>query len=200
MRTITMVIALAVLALPAAGQTPRPRPPAITGNPVQDLKNAVTNSAISTATSTVTADDANLNKIGQILSKPFQDVAALINTDIDGAIKLSTQIPALQDGNGQQCWMALKQFGDIVKVHPLPLSGKVVTDFEAARLLAMAANNLCHVQQCTQVFADLANAVTVAAQKIPGAGAVTVPSLETLCSSVPVVVVAAPISPTTPNP
>lgn len=133
--------------------------------------------------------------VANALGAPFKDIAAIINSDIDGAIKLSTQIPSLQDGNGQKCWMAMKQFGDVLKAHPLPLTGRAITDLEAARLLAMAANNLCHVQECTQVFADLSNAVTVATQKIPGAGAVQVPSLNSLCSAVPIVVVAAPASP-----
>jgi len=37
------------------------------------------------------------------LAKPFQDLATFIGEDADGAIALSTAIPALQDGHGQQC-------------------------------------------------------------------------------------------------
>ena len=130
-------------------------------------------------------------QIGALLSKPFQAIADLINSDLDGAIKLSTQIPELQDGNGQQCWIAMKQFGAVVKAHPLPLTGHAATDLEAARLMAMAANKLCNDPHCTQVFADLAGAVQTVA---PVNLSVPIPSLHDLCSKVPQVAVAPPVS------
>ena len=71
------------------------------------------------------------------LAKPFQGSWLFhFGEDVDGAIALSTAIPALQDGHGQQCWIRpTKQFADVIKAHPVPLTLKISTDLEALRLL-----------------------------------------------------------------
>jgi hypothetical protein len=172
-----------------------------TGNLPADIKNAIGGQPQGSNEGGGTAGGATKDQLGQLLSKPFVDIANFIGDDIDGAITLSTQIPSLQDGNGQQCWMALKDFGSIIKVHPLPLTGKAITDLEAGRLLVMAANRLCLNSHCTQVFADLAGAVQSVGSLAPiGTGGIPVPSLNTLCSHVPQVAVVAPVQvPATPT-
>jgi hypothetical protein len=117
------------------------------------------------------------------LAKPL---ANFIGEDADGAIALSTAIPALQDGHGQQCWMATKQFADVIKAHPVPLTLKVSTDLEALRLLMMASNNLCSNVHCTQVFGDLATGI---AQLTPLNTSIPIPSLHDLCAKIPQVAV-----------
>lgn len=126
---------------------------------------------------------------GSPLAKPFQELATFIASDSDSAIALSTQLPALQDGNGQQCWMAMKSFGDVLKAHPVPLTLKLQTDLEAYRLLTMAANNLCANAHCTVVFSDLNNAVQAA-----GLGVTPIPSLTSLCAKIPLLPVVAPVA------
>jgi hypothetical protein len=123
------------------------------------------------------------------LAGPFQAIADLIASDSDEAIALATSIPDLQDGNGQQCWLAMRSFGAVLKAHPVPLTLKAQTDMEALRLLTMAANKLCSNTACTQVFADLTNG----AQTVTGSP-LGIPSLNGLCSKVPQIVVAAPVT------
>lgn len=132
---------------------------------------------------------ATLDNIATTLAKPFQDIAAFIGDDADQAISLSTVIPALQDGHGQQCWMAMKSFGDIIKAHPVPLTFHIINDYETLRLLGMATNNLCSNVHCTQVFAD-ATAMAQAASPMP----LAIPSLHDLCTKVPQIAVVAPVT------
>lgn len=137
----------------------------------------------------------NEGPLAKALIKPFQDLANFIGGDIDGAIALSTAIPSLQDGHGQQCLIALKVFGQVVKAHPVPLTFKVATDLEALRLAQMAANNLCGNPHCTQVFGDLATTVQTAA---PVNVSIPIPSLHDLCAKVPMIAVVAPVPDPTP--
>jgi hypothetical protein len=139
---------------------------------VNDISNAISNQT----TKAVTDVDA----VAAALAKPFQDIAAFIGTDATDAIAQSTAIPALQDGHGQQCWMAMKSFGDIVTAHPVPITFHVINDFETLRLLAMATNNLCSNVHCTQVFGD-ATAMAQAASPVP----INIPTLHALCIKVP---------------
>lgn len=131
------------------------------------------------------------NAIETFLAKPFKDLADFIGADSDAAIALSTAIPELQDGHGQQCWLATRQFGEVVKAHPIPLTLKAQTDLEALRLLMMAANNLCSNVHCTQVFGDLATGVQTLA---PINYSIPIPSLHDLCAKVPQIAVIAPVS------
>ena len=117
--------------------------------------------------------------LGRAAAKPFQDIANFIGEDADGAIALSTAIPALQDGHGQQCWMATKQFAEVVKAHPVPLTLKISTDLEALRLLMMASNNLCSNVHCTQVFGDLATGI---AQLAPLNASIPIPEACMICA------------------
>jgi hypothetical protein len=129
------------------------------------------------------------SKFASLLDKPFQDLANFIGDDIDGAIALSTVIPSLQDGNGQQCALDLKTFGEVIKAHPAPLTFKVVTDLEAFRLKQMAVNRLCASTACTVVFADITQTIT-ALSPMP----LPIPSLHDLCSKVPTITVVAPVT------
>jgi hypothetical protein len=57
--------------------------------------------------------------------------------DLAAAVALSTSIPELQDPVGSACWKSWSAAGAVVKAHPLPLSLKLATDVEAARLVAI---------------------------------------------------------------
>lgn len=179
-----LVAALAVLALTGSVQAQFKTPQQIAA----DVKRAINPGSASSATST-------LDDIATTLAKPFQDIATFIGDDATGAISLATVIPALQDGHGQQCWMAMKQFGDVIKAHPVPITFHVIQDYETLRLLGMATNNLCSNVHCTQVFAD-ATAMAQAASPMT----LAIPSLHDLCTKVPQIAVVAPVTVATPTP
>jgi hypothetical protein len=130
-----------------------------------------------------------LDSIATVLAKPFQDIANFIGEDADGAVALATAIPNLQDGHGQQCWIAMQSFGAIIKAHPIPITFHVINDYESLRLLGIATNNLCSNVHCTQVFADF-SAMAVAASPMP----LAIPSLHDLCTKVPQIAVVPPIT------
>ncbi len=150
------------------------KPFPLTGNPVNDIANAVDASASSTAT-TITNFLNNL-------------------ADIDGAVKLSTQIPGLQDPVGNACWQQFAPIQALIKAHPLPLSLKIASDIEAARLAMIAMNKVCANPNCGQMFIDATNAANALA-------GVTVPiSLSSICAKVPAIGTAAVTPATTAAP
>lgn len=181
---IILAILAGALAFPSGAQAQFKTPQQIAA----DLKRTVNPGGASSATST-------LDDIATTLAKPFQDIANFIGDDATGAISLATVIPALQDGHGQQCWMAMKQFGDVIKAHPVPITFHVIQDYETLRLLGMATNNLCSNVHCTQVFAD-ATAMAQAASPMT----LAIPSLHDLCTKVPQIAVVAPVTVATPTP
>src|ERR1700722_7817486 len=130
---------------------------------------------------------AVLSDVMSALAKPFQDLADFIAGDADGAATLATQIPNLQDVNGKACWIKMQQASAIFKAHPVPATFKLMTDFEALRLLQMTTNDLCSYTPCTVVSSDASNLVTGVASAIGGAmaSALQIPSLTTLCSRIP---------------
>jgi hypothetical protein len=203
-----LIMPLALVLLmggPAGAQAPRPRPP-LTGNLPADAQNLKDKLSGQSQGSNDAAQGGVASqggdRLAQILAKPFNDLADFINTDAAEAATLATAIPGLQDGHGQQCWMAMGQFTAVIKAHPIPVTLHAATDLEAFRLANMAANNLCSNVHCTQVFSDLSNAVQQVAGQVGGVlvtGGLQIPSLNSLCSKVPQVIVAAPISaPATP--
>lgn len=128
-----------------------------------------------------------LQGIMSAISKPFQDLADFVNSDAAGAAALATVVPGLQDTNGQACWLKMQDAGAVFKAHPVPITLKIMTDFEAIRLLNMTANNLCSYAPCTVVFADAANLVTSVSSAVGGltTSAIQIPSLTTLCARIP---------------
>ena len=130
---------------------------------------------------------AVLQDVMSALAKPFQDLADFIAGDADGAATLATLIPGLQDVNGKACWVKMQNAGAVFKAHPVPLTLKLITDFEALRLLQMTANDLCSYTPCTVVSSDTANLVTGVASAVGGAlaSSLQIPSLTTLCSRIP---------------
>jgi hypothetical protein len=118
------------------------------------------------------------------LSKFMQSplVQALQNwtdTDINGALSLSTSIPELQDVTGQACWQTMLPIGKIVKAHPLPLTLKLATDIQAARMFLKAIKAVCVKPECTQVFSDISNQAAAFAPIPVGA------SLSVICAKIP---------------
>ena len=177
-----LALALCLVAIPALAQSPRPKPH-ITGNPIEDIKADIQDANGSTAA-------LGSSALTNALAKPFQDLANFLSSDAASAIALSTQIPSLQDGHGQQCWMAMATAGDVFKAHPVPVTLKAMTDVEALRLLAMTANNLCSNVHCTQVFADLTSMAQAASPVT-----LPIPGLHDLCSKIPQIAQAPPVTP-----
>lgn len=124
------------------------------------------------------------------LNGALGDIVQFFATDFDDAAKLATEIPALQDNNGKACWTQASSIGALLRIHPLPLTFKAATDFEALRLFSMAVNQMCANPACTQVFTDLSNGVAQAGVGIP------IPSLTSLCTKIPNITpgAAAPVS------
>jgi hypothetical protein len=137
------------------------------------------------------AASASSDPIARILAKPFNDLADFINSDAATAASLAVEIPELQDGHGQQCWMAAGTFTKVLKAHPIPITLHAMTDLESFRLAAMAANQLCQNAHCTQVFTDLSNSIQKAAPIQLG---LQIPSLSSLCANVPQITVAPPVT------
>lgn len=187
-RWLMVALCAALVASPATAKTKKAvdvsaqkRQPIITGKPIEDFENAIkgnsgggTGGAAATGLQKVLADAFNN------LAAPLRDLMTMIGTDDNNAIVLSTLIPTLQDGHGQQCWIGMRSFAAVAKVHPLPVTFQALTDFEAIRLQAMAANDLCGNPHCTQVFADASN-MAAAVSPIP----IVVPSLNQVCAKVP---------------
>lgn len=209
MKRIILALALLVAA-PALAQraddmarTPTPRtPPKLTGNPINDIKSAING----TNPDGTPVDDATAlrKKLLSDLSKPFIDLANYIGDDAEGAITLSTSIPGIQDGHGQQCWIKARNFTAVFKAHPLPLTGAAMTDLEALRLLAISSKQLCEDAHCTQVFTDFKNmAITVAQAGFGAIGATAVrsaPSLQDVCTQVPNIPLVDPVASVPPSP
>ena len=85
----------------------------------------------------IPVDPLGLNKgINKTVGEVSSDVASFLNqlADFDGAVKLSTQIPTLQDPVGNACWQQFSPIQALIKAHPLPVSFKVATDIEAATI------------------------------------------------------------------
>jgi hypothetical protein len=163
-------------AAPALAQ----KKPTLTGNPVNDIKNAINggNNPI--------ADATNQNAAAALL-QPYKDIANYISGDFDEAIRLAVSVPQLQDGNGLYCLNVMKAIGDLYKQHPPAVTFKAATDWEGLRLLAAGINKVCSENHCSQVFADIQNMIQ-AASPIP----LNIPDMHTLCAKVPVVPMSIP--------
>lgn len=187
MRKILLIMALALIPSLAFAQD-KPR---LTGDLVKDVKGALKPN-IPDASAALGGD----SNVARLLAKPFNDLADFINSDAAEAAALAIAIPDLQDGHGQQCWLAMGQFTAVLKAHPIPITFKAMSDLEALRLASIAANKVCSNPHCTQVFADLSNGIQ---QVAPINAGIAIPSLNSLCSKVPQVPVVAPVTvPTTP--
>lgn len=86
-----------------------------------------------------------------------------ISADIDGAISLATAIPDLQDPNGAACWKAFKGIGEVINAHPLPVTLKLASDVQSARLIAISLKKVCSEPACAQVWLDLQNQIAALA-------------------------------------
>jgi hypothetical protein len=83
--------------------------------------------------------------------------------DVQAAIALATSVDGLPDPVGAACWRTWASAGGVLKAHPLPLTLKLATDVEAARLVAMAIKKVCMDPNCSQVWNDIQNQVTALA-------------------------------------
>lgn len=105
----------------------------------------------------------------QLLAKPRASTSFLdtirkwISADNQAAIDLATAVPELQDPIGATCWKTFKGLGDIVEKHPLPVTLKLASDIEAARLIQMAIKKVCAEPACNQVWNDMQNQVAALA-------------------------------------
>ena len=159
-RIIVLAFSL-LLAGPALAQTtlPRPRIPI----PIDPLG---LNAKI----------EANEAKIGTDIAKFLTELAA-----IPDAVALSTAIPGLQDPVGNACWQQFGPLGELIKAHPLVVSGKAAADLEALRLAAIGLNQICANPNCGQMFIDATNAAAAIAPMANGI------SLQSICAKIPVI-------------
>lgn len=182
MRKIALALLLTALAVfPALAQSKKPVAPPPLCDPLNLLPGCKQSDG--------TIFSGSAQSVANALAQPFDDIANFIVNDNTQAVALATAIPALQDGNGQQCWIAMQSFADVVKAHPIPATLKIASDIEALRLAEIAANKVCGNSACTQVFADLTNTVQ-AASPTP----LPIPSLNSLCSKVPQIAVVPPVA------
>lgn len=114
-----------------------------------------------------------------LATKSFLDVIRnWVSSDIEGAISLATVIPELQDTTGATCWKTFRGIGDVITAHPLPVTLKLASDVQAARLVAMALKKVCIEPACAQVWLDMQNQVAALAP-------IGVPfTLNSICSKV----------------
>jgi hypothetical protein len=166
MRALTLALALMAGIGHADAQAPRqPRQaPQLTGDPIKDIQ---------------AANDRLRTKVTTDLTSVAKQIETLLDTA--EAINLATAVPGLQDTVGAACWKSFDQLSQLFKLHPLPLTLKVATDIEAARLAAMALNQVCTNPNCGQMWTDAEN--TAAALAI-----VPMPfSITSLCSKIPAI-------------
>ena len=154
-------------------------------------------------------DPLGLNETGNVKNDIATFIAGL--ADIDGAVSLSTSIPGLADPVGSSCWQQFSPISALIKAHPLPLNLKAASDLEAARLLAIAMNQVCANPNCGQMFLDVNNSIaaitplplpismTSICAKIPVIGTSAVPTAGTVApiqgTSTPTAPAAAPVAP-----
>jgi len=111
-----------------------------------------------------------------------------LTSDFAGAAALAVSIPSLQDGNGQACALAAKPVADVIKAHPLPISGMLATDIEAQRLFIAALDLVCASDACNRVWTDESNAIAQIGLGVP------VPALSAICAKIPVIRMVAPVA------
>lgn len=173
MRMIIAAIAVVLVSTSALAQTPRAKP-ALTGDPIRDIKAAVTQGAV--------------NKVGTDIDNSLNDLISffkdMTDEDLGGASTLAMQIPELQDPTGKACWDTLRPIGTVIKSNDLfrnadnKFTLKLATDIEAFRLFNMAIKNACKKPECTQVWSDVANQITAL-------GSIPIPGLSIICSKIP---------------
>lgn len=166
---------------PAAAAGATTTPAAASGVPCTDLLNWLPIGCVGPNGQTASA----------VISGPLGDFINFLTSDpigFDTAAALATQIPALQDGNGQACWIRASSLSAVLKAHPLVLTGRAAPDLEALRLFFAGMDGICEDPTCTQVFTDLTNGIQQLGANI------TIPSLTQACSHVPNVKLVAPIA------
>ena len=170
MKKLFVVVLGLLLAGPALAQTaiPRPRLPAITGNPIKDIQTDIQGAQ--------TSENKLLTQVGTDVANFLTNLAA-----IPDAIALSTSIPGLQDPVGNACWQQFGPLGELIKSHPLVISGKAAADLEALRLAAIGLNQICANPNCGQMFIDATNAAAAIAPMANGI------SLQSICAKIPVI-------------
>lgn len=120
------------------------------------------------------------------LNAVVQQVVDFLTADAPVAAAMATKYPNLQDPNGAACWTKAATLGDLIKDHPLILSGHPIADYEAARLFNIGLNQMCVNSACTQVFTDGGNLVSKIAVGLP------VPNFSQACNLIPTI----PVPPT----
>jgi hypothetical protein len=159
MKKIIIIAALLAISTIANAQV---RKPALTGDPLKDIQTDITGTQ---------------KVVGTDIANFLTNLAA-----IPDAITLSTSITGLNDPVGNACWTQFGPLGELIKTHPLIISGKAAADIEALRLAAIGLNQICANPNCGQMFVDATNAATA----IAGNSSMGI-SLASLCGKVPVI-------------
>jgi hypothetical protein len=115
----------------------------------------------------------------RVASPLINSLSTWADADIAAAAALAISIPNLEDPVGAACWKTWQAAGAVVKSHPLPLTLKLASDIQAARLVAMAIKKVCMDPNCSQVWNDIQN--QVAALSVLPIGF----SLTTICAKIP---------------
>jgi hypothetical protein len=115
----------------------------------------------------------------RVASPLINSLSTWADADIAAAAALAISIPNLEDPVGAACWKTWQAAGAVVKAHPLPLTLKLASDIQAARLVAMAIKKVCMDPNCSQVWNDITN--QVAALSVLPIGF----SLSTICAKIP---------------
>ncbi len=97
----------------------------------------------------------------------FSRIATLFGQDFEHAAADAIAEPSVQDGNGYVCWKAWQPLGNIIKRHPLVISGQIADDVEGARLVIAAFGQVCHVNECQIVGNDAASVAAKIVTALP---------------------------------
>ncbi len=76
--------------------------------------------------------------------------------DIAAAEKLAIDF---KDDIGLACWQTFAEMGDVINAHPLPVTFKLASDIQAARLFVKAIKKVCLKPECSQMWNDLQNQI-----------------------------------------
>lgn len=132
------------------------------------------------------ADD--FKSLDDAMSDPMKAFVAFVQGDTSTALKLSSSVEGLHDGNGQACLLQLQKSGAIINTLQDTVKGGgtigIATIYEALRLLHMNLIQTCNNKACTQIFSETTN-VAVAAAPI----ATQLPSVTQFCAKIPSIAV-----------
>lgn len=104
--------------------------------------------------------------VGFLVPNLFQAIGQWTTDDLDAAIKMADDNG---DPIGSACWKVWQGAANVVKVHPIPLTAKLASDIEAARLVSLAIDRVRADPNCAGVWMYVQNKLGPLGLAIPGA-------------------------------